>query len=148
MEGKKDIRPCIGCLNCIESVANGVSVRCAVNPKLGYEIEYEHCEKIDEEKTVAVLGGGPAGMEAARVLATRGFKVVLFEKKERLGGSVYLGTIPPHKQLLQSFIDNMEYQIRELGVDIRLNTAPTIEELKELDPYAVFVAIGGKNAPT
>lgn len=146
MEGKeKDIRPCIGCLNCIESVANGVSVRCAVNPKLGYEIEYEDYEKIDEEKTVAVLGGGPAGMEAARVLATRGFKVVLFEKRERLGGSVYLGTIPPHKQLLQSFIDNMEYQIRELGVDIRLNTTPTIEELKELEPYAVFVAIGGKN---
>lgn len=144
MEGReKEIRPCISCLHCIEQVMDGKAVECAVNPRLGYEGEYARYEKDGDGRVVAVIGGGPAGMEAARVLAIRGFKVVLFEKKDHLGGSVYLGSIPPCKDKLKALVNNMEYQIRQLGVDIRLNCAPTIEDLKALNPYAVFVAMGG-----
>ena len=144
MEGReKEIRPCISCLHCIEQVMNAKAVECAVNPRLGYEGEYDHYEKDGDGRVVAVIGGGPAGMEAARVLAIRGFKVVLFEKKDHLGGSVYLGSVPPCKDKLKALVDNMEYQIRELGVEIRLNCAPTIEDLKALNPYAIFVAMGG-----
>lgn len=144
MEGReKEIRPCISCLHCIEQVMSAKTVECAVNPRLGYEGEYAHYEKDGDGRVVAVIGGGPAGMEAARVLAVRGFKVVLFEKKDHLGGSVYLGSIPPCKDKLKALVNNMEYQIRQLGVDIRLNCAPTIEDLKALNPYAVFVSMGG-----
>lgn len=146
MEGReKEIRPCIACLHCIEQVMNGTTIECAVNPRLGYENEYRSYEKDGNGRTVVVIGGGPAGMEAARVLAEREFKVVLFEKKDNLGGSVYLGSKPPCKDRLKTLVDNMEYQIRQLGVDIRLGSEPTIEEIKELNPYSVFVAIGGEN---
>ena len=146
MEGReKEIRPCIACLHCIEQVMNGKAVECAVNPRLGYEVEYTDYKKDGNGRTIVVIGGGPAGMEAARVLAEREYKVVLFEKKENLGGSVYLGSKPPCKERLQNLVDNMEYQIRQLGVDIRLGTAPTIEDIKALNPYSVFVAIGGNS---
>ncbi|MCR2044414.1 NAD(P)/FAD-dependent oxidoreductase [Anaerosalibacter massiliensis] len=145
-EGReKEIRPCIACLHCIEQLMNGKTVECAVNPRLGYENEYSDYRKNGEGRTIVVIGGGPAGMEAARVLAEREFKVVLFEKKNNLGGSVYLGSKPPCKERLQNLIDNMEYQMRQLGVDIRLGSSPTIEEIKALNPYSVFIAIGGKN---
>lgn len=144
-EREKEIRPCIACLNCIEAIMNGTSIKCAVNPKLGYELEYKDYDLDGQGRTVAVIGGGPAGMETSKILAIRGFKVTLFEKKDKLGGNVYVGSIPPHKERLRNLISNMEYEIRKLGVDIKLNTAPTIEELKELNPYAIFVAIGGKN---
>ncbi len=142
---EKDIRPCISCLECISNLMSGVTVRCAVNSKLGYEDEFDGFEKNGEGRLVTVIGGGPAGMEAARVLAEKDFKVVLFEKKAYLGGSVHLGSIPPCKDKLKALIENMEYQIRELGVDVRLNTAPSIEEIKALDPYAVYVAMGGND---
>lgn len=146
MEGReKEIRPCIACLHCIEQLMNGKAVECAVNPRLGYEKEYDYYEKDGKGRLVAVIGGGPAGMEAARILAMREFKVVLFEKRENLGGSVYLGSKPPCKERLNTLVDNMEYQIKQLGVDIRLNSSPTVEDLKELNPYSVFVAMGGNN---
>lgn len=145
MEGReKEIRPCISCLHCIEQVMNLKAIECAVNPRLGYEGEYDHYEKDGNSRVVAIIGGGPAGMEAARVLAIRGFKVVLFEKRGNLGGSVYLGSIPPCKDKLKALVDNMEYQIRKLGVDIRMNCTATIEDLKKLNPYAIFIAMGGR----
>ncbi len=81
-------------------------------------------------------------MESARILALKGFKPVLFEKKDVLGGSVYLGSKPPLKEKLNWFLDSLEYQINQLGVDIRLNSEPTLEDIKSLSPYAVFVATG------
>lgn len=146
MEGReKEIRPCIACLHCIEQLMNGKTVECAVNPRLGYEVEYTDYKKDGNGRTVVVIGGGPAGMEAAKVLAEREFKVVLFEKRDHLGGSVYLGSKPPCKERLKDLVANMEYQIRQLGVDVRLGLEPTVEELKALNPYSVFVAMGGKN---
>lgn len=140
---EKEIRPCISCLECISQLTAGTAIRCAVNSKVGFEEDFSGFEKNGNGRLVAVIGGGPAGMEAARVLATRNFEVVLFEKKDYLGGSVHLGSIPPCKEKLSALVNNMEYQIKNLGVDIRLNSAPTIEDLKELNPYAVYIAMGG-----
>ena len=143
-EGREaEIRPCISCLECIGQLMAGTAVRCAVNPRVGYENEFKEFKKDGENKVVAIIGGGPAGMEAARVLATRDFKVVLFENRDQLGGSVQLGSVPTGKEKLYALVENMEYQINKLGVDIRLNTSPTLEDIKALNPHAVFVAMGG-----
>ncbi len=143
MEGReKEIRQCISCLHCIEQLSLGTTTKCAVNPRMGRELEFQNFEKNGEGRVVAVIGGGPAGMEASRVLALKGFKPILFEAKDVLGGSVYLGSKPPLKEKLNWFLDNLEYEIRQLDVDIRLNTKPTIEDIKALNPYAVYVASG------
>ena len=124
---------------------NGTTIKCAVNPKLGYEREYNSYKKETKSRKVAVIGGGPAGMESAITLAKRGFEVTLYEKKDHLGGSVYTGSTPPHKDRLNALIESMEYQINKLNINLKLNTSPTIKDLKELNPYAVFVAVGGKD---
>ena len=142
---EKEIRPCISCLYCIEQLSKGSCTKCAVNPRMGRELEYNKIEKNGEGRLVVVIGGGPAGMEAARISALKGFKVILFEKKDVLGGSVYLGSKPPLKEKLNWLLDNMEYQIKELGVEIRLNTSPTIKDLEELNPHAVFLATGAES---
>lgn len=142
---EKDIRPCIGCIHCIESLLTGYTLRCAVNPKLGYEKEFENLKKDGEGKTVVVAGGGPSGLQAAITLAERKFKVILLEKSPQLGGAAYIGSIPPHKELLSEFIANLTYQAETAGVEIRLNTPATVALLQSLNPYAVFLAMGGEN---
>ncbi|MBU3209445.1 NAD(P)/FAD-dependent oxidoreductase [Clostridium algidicarnis] len=143
MENREDeIRPCISCLYCIDKLMQCETTKCAVNARMGRELEYGEIKENGKGRSVAVIGGGPAGMESARILALKGFKPVLFEKKDVLGGSVYLGSKPPLKEKLNWFLDSLEYQINQLGVDIRLNSEPTLEDIKSLSPYAVFVATG------
>jgi 2,4-dienoyl-CoA reductase-like NADH-dependent reductase (Old Yellow Enzyme family)/thioredoxin reductase len=139
---EEEIRPCISCLYCIDELMQCKTTKCAVNARMGRELEYDGFKKNGEGRVVAIIGGGPAGMEAARVLALKGFKPTLFEKKEILGGSVYLGSKPPLKEKLNWFIDNLVYQINQLDVDIRLNSEPTFEDIKALNPYAVYLATG------
>lgn len=139
-----EIRPCISCLYCIQEVMECKVLKCAVNARVGRELEFGELNRSGGGKVVAVIGGGPAGMEAARILALRDFKPVLFEARTVLGGSVELGSRPPLKEKLNWFIDNMQYQLEQLNVDIRLSQRPTLDELRELDPYAVFIAAGAK----
>lgn len=140
-----DIRPCIGCLHCIESVMKGRMLQCAVNPCIGHEKDYQSYAQNGEGRTVAVVGAGPAGMEAARVLGKKGFKPVIFEKEAHSGGAVYAGSKPPHKARLQDFIDNMHKQAADAGATFRMGEAATLESLQALNPYAVYIAIGGEN---
>jgi 2,4-dienoyl-CoA reductase-like NADH-dependent reductase (Old Yellow Enzyme family)/thioredoxin reductase len=142
---EKDIRQCISCLYCIENVLECKVVKCAVNARAGRETEFTDFNINGQGRTVAVLGGGPAGMEAARVLAIRGFKPVIFEKENYLGGNVRVGSMPPLKDKLTWFLDNLIYQLEELKVEIRLGWNFDIEDLKKLNPYSVFVATGGSN---
>lgn len=141
---EKEIRPCVSCLYCIEELMSGKCLKCAVNPTMGRELEFDKLNKDVNGRLVTVLGGGPAGMQSAITLAERGFKVVLFEKRDKLGGSVELGSNPPLKTKLNDLIDHMEYEMNRLGVDVKLNTEATVEKIKELNPYAVFVAIGAQ----
>ncbi len=138
------IRTCISCLYCIQEVMECKVIKCAVNARAGRELEFAEPAKDGGSRAVAVIGGGPAGMEAARILAQREFKPVLFEARDVLGGSVELGSRPPLKEKLNWFIDNMQHQLEQLEVDVRLSTKPTLDQLKELEPYAVVVATGAQ----
>lgn len=140
------IRKCLGCMECFRILNDGLPLGCTLNPVLGREFEWgdEKLVKNGNNRTVAVIGGGPAGMEAALVLAKRGFKTMLYEAKDRLGGTANLAAIPPHKGMISEYIETMEAQLKEAGVDIILNTPATVSILKEHGTKAVFLATGGK----
>jgi len=148
-EGKeKSIRKCISCLYCMETLMNADlspnPMTCAVNFEGCRELNYgeDKLNKDGNGRVVAIIGAGPAGMEAARILAKREFKPVVFEKKSEVGGQVVYGSKPPKKEKLMWLIDYLKGQLDELGVEVKLNHAPTLEEIKALNPYAVFVAQG------
>ena len=142
-QGKEEeIRKCISCLRCIDTVRAGGSICCSVNPVCGKEAEEKTLEKNGAGRLVVVAGGGPAGLEAAAVLAQREFRVVLLEKTAHLGGQVYLASNVPHKGKMQWLMDYQEQRLKKLGVEIRKNTPATAEEIERLNPYAVIDATG------
>ena len=145
-EGKEHlIRKCMGCMFCFKAAAAGMPIICNANPNLGLETVYnEDTLKVNGDgRAVAVIGGGPGGMQAALVLAKRGFKPVIFEKSDRLGGSMNYACKPPHKELVAELIKTMEAELAEQNVEIRLNTEATVEAVKALNPCGVFLATGG-----
>lgn len=142
-----DIRKCTGCMYCFETAGNvlitgGGHAYCAINPYMGQETKYGEPKKDGNGRKAVVIGAGPGGLEAALILAQREFNVTLFEKGERLGGQMYLASQPPHRGKMGNFITYCEKQLKDLGVDIRLNTAATAEDVRALNPYAVFIATG------
>ena len=136
------IRKCIGCLYCFEELESLRHTKCAVNPRTCRERYYPEFKKNGNGRTVVVVGGGPAGMEAARVLAEREFKVILFEKESCLGGALNMADKPPFKEKLSWLIDSMELDLKRLNVDVRLNTEATVDTVKALNPAGVFIACG------
>ncbi len=150
IEGRDDdIRRCLGCMYCFETAGNnlctgGSHAFCSVNPRMGEETRYGEPVKDGGGRTAVVVGAGPAGLEAAMVLAQREFKVVLFEKRDRIGGQMYLSSLPPHRTKMGNFIRYAEKQLKDLGVEVRLGTAATPEEIDALNPCAVFVTTGSE----
>ena len=143
LEGRaEEIRKCITCLYCTTKSAG--HVKCSVNVRTGRELEFKEFKRIDEKRHVAIVGGGPGGMEAARVLTLKGYQVTIFEKDHQLGGQLNLVHQPLAKQKMNWIIDYLSNEMKRLNVDVRLNTLATIEEIKALDPYAVFLATGAK----
>lgn len=142
-EGREDeIRPCIGCLRCLNGIMFGKRVACTVNPSLELENE-DNIPAAQEKKQVLVIGGGPAGMEAAFVAKKRGHEVVLCEKSDSLGGLVKLAAVPIAKQELTKVIQYMERKLTREGVEIRLNCEVTEEMLKnEFAGYEVIAGTG------
>lgn len=140
------IRKCLGCMECFRILNDGLPLGCTLNPVMGREFEWgdEKLVKNGAGRTVAVVGGGPAGFEAALTLRKRAFRVVLFEAKERIGGTVALAAVPPCKTMLSEFIDTMEAQLKAAGVEVRVNTPATLEAVQETGAEAVFLAAGGK----
>jgi 2,4-dienoyl-CoA reductase-like NADH-dependent reductase (Old Yellow Enzyme family)/thioredoxin reductase len=142
LEGRDDeIRKCISCLNCMKGLMAG-SMNCAVNAQACHEVDRCDIVKDGDGRLVVIIGGGPAGMEAARVLAIRGFRVTLFEKESELGGALLLAEIPPKKDKITWLIRYLRTQVEKLGVTVQLSTSPTPEKIRQLKPYAVFVAAG------
>ncbi|WP_462410095.1 oxidoreductase [Neobacillus sp. Marseille-QA0830] len=141
-EGREcDIRNCISCLHCFESIFAG-GLECAVNPRMGRELQFDDLQLVGQGQTVAIIGAGPAGMESARVLAMRGFKPIIFEKEATVGGQLLLANKPPQKEKIDWLIEYLDNQLKQLGVEVRLNTMATVEEVRKLAPSAVFVATG------
>lgn len=138
------IRKCIGCLYCFEELESLRHTKCAVNPRTCRERYYDEFKKSGNGRTVVVIGGGPGGMEAARVLAEREFKVVLFEKESTLGGSLNIADKPVFKEKLSWLSQSMALDLKRLNVDIRLNTEATVDSVKTLNPAGVFIACGAR----
>ena len=144
--GREDlIRKCMGCMQCNKSVVIDGYLSCAANPVTGRGTMYndEYLIRNGEGKNVVVIGGGPAGMQAAITLAKRGFSVDLLEKKDYLGGMAYLATVPPHKTMVAEFIKTLTAEMKEYKVNVQLNTKADLDTVKALNPYAVVVANGG-----
>ena len=143
-EGRwEDIRPCIGSSDgCSRRLLTEQYVSCQVNPATGMEKEYA-LKPAEKKKSVLVVGGGPGGMEAARVAALRGHQVTLWEKGHALGGNIRLSSVPDFKQEYRKLIDYLSTQIKKLGVTVRLGKEATPEAVQELKPDAVILATGG-----
>lgn len=121
-EKADDIRPCIGCLRCLNGIMFGKRVACTVNPSFEPENE-DTLAPAAEKKNVLVIGSGPAGMEAAFVAAKRGHHVVLCEKDAELGGLMRIAAVPIAKQDLTRLIQYMARRLEGAGVEVRLNCA-------------------------
>ena len=141
-EGRlEDIAPCIGChLGCTGAQAHG-SMTCLINPTVGREKEMA-LTVATKSKMVVVVGGGPAGLEAARVAALRGHHVTLFEKEPKLGGQLNLAAIPPFKQEICLTLKYLTTQVEKAGVRVEMGREATPELIQELKPDVVIVATG------
>ena len=144
-EGKEeDIRPCIRCNEyCIGGVLRGRRVSCAVNAQALQERVLK-LEKTDCPRKVAVIGGGPGGLEAARVAAIKGHDVTLYEKADALGGQISAAATPPFKSQLKKYLQYLIIQNEKLGVKIHLNTEIDDNSPELADADKIIVAIGAK----
>ena len=139
----EDIRPCIYCYRCVSNIFLNRRVSCAVNPATGREAEFEIIPAA-AAKRVLVAGGGPAGMEAARVAALRGHQVTLCEKSERLGGTALFSSLVYEAN--GRLVEYLETQIRALPVDVRLGQEVTPALAQQLQAQVILVAVGARRA--
>ena len=148
-EGRvEDIRPCIGSnQGCIGRLFHGKPITCIHNPVVSRETELAVVKPAKSKKKVVVVGGGPAGLEAARVAAERGHNVVLFEKKPVLGGQITPYTKAAGREDFGAITIWLEEQARKLGVDIRLATEATADSILSESPDAVIIAAGSVALP-
>ena len=130
----RSIRRCISCLGGCwqESLMAKHEIACSINPGCG-NAAFANMERSKTPIRLAVVGGGPAGMEAARVATERGHDVTLFEQAGELGGALLYCCLVPGKEKMRWYLDWIRDQMMDLGVDIRLNHAPTLDELRSFD---------------
>lgn len=142
--GREDlIRPCIYCYTCISQIFVRRGVRCAVNAQTGFEIERPIVIS-PRRRRVMIIGGGPGGMEAARVATLRGHDAHVFDTNDRLGGTVFFSSIvyPENGRL----IDYLAAQMAELKIPVHLGTKVTPEVVAKFKPDAVIVATGARRS--
>lgn len=144
-QGREDeLKYCVSCMHCLTKTPFGpTQPGCTMNPRGRREYCMADTLNVNGDGLpVAVVGAGPAGLEAAVTLTKRGFDVTVFEKSDRLGGAVNLADAPIGKYKLGWLIDYYERMIKKLNIRVKLNTECTAEVLREMKPYAVFVATG------
>ena len=140
----KGIRPCIYCYVCVSKIFVSSPIVCSVNPGTGREANLQNFVTTQNPKSIAVVGGGPGGLEAARVLAMRGHKVTLFEKQPDLGGTARIAALPyePNGKMVDWLAD----AVGRLPVDVRLDTDASASSLAAMKPDHVVVATGAIRA--
>ena len=148
MEDREDeIRPCICCGECIDSqLQDHATCCCSGNAVLGQGDNDYTIPPAEKIKNLVVVGGGVAGVEAARIAAKRGHKVSLYEKDDRIGGQMYYAVKPPHKQNMELLVPYLERQLELTGVDVHLGTKVTADDILALQPDVVICATGVKPA--
>lgn len=135
------IRPCIYCYACVSQIFINERVKCAVNPQTGHEFEQTRLHTATP-RHVVVVGGGPAGMEAARVAAERGHRVTLLEQGKRLGGTLFFAGLAYAEN--GKLLDYLTQAVHALPIDIRLGFDATVDSVAALAPDAVIVATGAR----
>lgn len=141
-----DIRRCISCnKGCTDAIQNRQFLSCVLNAENGYE-NSRSIQPAEQKKKVAVLGGGPAGLEAARVAALRGHDVTLFEKTTSLGGQLNIACVPPRKEEMRRAAQDLIRAVCNAGVHLCMGQTRTAEQLKEAGFEAVINAVGAHSA--
>lgn len=141
--GQEDkISKCIRCFLCLNQTATSRNMRCSVNPEIGRELEHQYALPAVQPKRVLVVGGGPAGMEAALTAAQRGHHVTLCDANDRLGGQLLCEEHVPFKQEMYDFCRVKAQQLAEAGVEVRCNTRVDREYAEKLAPDAIVCAVG------
>ncbi len=136
-----EIRTCIACNTCMESIFRRGRIECLVNPALGREKEMA-IRPAQKRRKVMVVGGGPGGLNFAWVAAKRGHEIHVFEKRSALGGQLLPGSLPGHKKELQTLIDFQRSQVEKFGVQCHLNHEVTPEDIESFKPDLVVLATG------
>jgi 2,4-dienoyl-CoA reductase-like NADH-dependent reductase (Old Yellow Enzyme family)/thioredoxin reductase len=151
-EGRTDeIVPCTACSSCLADALSTYSywgtrtrptISCTVNPRVGKEAEYV-LEPAKRAKKTFVVGGGPAGMEAALTAALRGHQVTLWEKGSELGGTLRIGCIPPYKDEMAALMKSLIARTQKAGVQVKLSAPVEADTIEEEKPDVVILATGG-----
>lgn len=141
-----DIRRCISCnKGCTDAIQNRQFLSCVLNAENGYE-NTRSIQPAAQKKKIAVLGGGPAGLEAARVAALRGHDVTLFEKTTTLGGQLNIACVPPRKEEMRRAAQDLIHAVCNVGVHLCMGQTRTAEQLKDAGFEAVINAVGAHSA--
>jgi len=141
-EGKNnEILPCIRCMQCIDRVFFSRYSACSVNPEYGLEYQGK-IRKAAKSKKVLVVGGGPAGMTAAKYVTEKGHEVTLVEKSSRLGGHLFEAAVPECKKGTQGYLEWLKHQVNKLNVNVKLNTEVNQEFVLDFKADAVVVSTG------
>ena len=141
----EDVRPCIKCFKCHDGACYYDHFVCSVNPTIGIEDKLDkYILPAEGGKNISIVGGGPAGMQAAVYLSDRGHKVTLFERKDHLGGQLNFADYAEFKRDLGRFKKYLITQVEKRNIDVRLNTAATPEVLAAENPDHVILALGAE----
>jgi 2,4-dienoyl-CoA reductase-like NADH-dependent reductase (Old Yellow Enzyme family)/thioredoxin reductase len=139
----EDIRPCIACMQgCTDRTWAQLDLTCLINPAAGRESQWGQLKLAPKKKRVLVVGGGPAGMEAARVMALRGHEVTLWEKTKQLGGATLLASLPPRREEFADLPRWLSGQLIKTGVRIELNTEANADMVRAFKPDVLVAATG------
>ena len=137
------IRPCIMCYCCVSQIFWGESIYCTVNSITGNEYQIA-IDNAKVTKNIAVVGGGPSGIEAAIAAAKRGHKVTIYERENYIGGQFYIASLPPFKHDIGGYLKFCKHELDEAGVNVKLGTEANAANLADEKPDVVVIACGGR----